>query len=242
MVTPAASVTNNTLLFYGMPGLTGFTPDHGLPSNWVMISGSNFTGTSTVLFNGNAAGFVVTNNTRIGTQVPANAQAGPIAIVAPGGTNTGITPSTLDYTSDVSVSMSAAPAPVLIGSNLVYTLNVFNAGPYPAPNVTVTNSLPGSFALRASSTSQGSINTNDNPIIGLLGTINSGGSATVRLTVTSLAVGVATNSASIGSDNPDPAQNNNRASLVTTIWPLPVLAINLVRVSWPVPLSNFTLQ
>jgi hypothetical protein len=41
---------------------------------------------------------------------------------------------------------------------------------------------------------------------------------------------------------------NNSASINTTVWPLPFLSItnlmsnSLLRVSWPAPLSSFTLQ
>jgi len=44
---------------------------------------------------------------------------------------------------DVQVSKTDAPDPVVAGEQLYYTVSVFNAGPLPAPQVTVTDTLPG---------------------------------------------------------------------------------------------------
>jgi len=44
--------------------------------------------------------------------------------------------------SDLSLALTAAPNPVLIGSNLTYTLSITNKGPATATNVIVTNILP----------------------------------------------------------------------------------------------------
>src|SRR5262249_42459696 len=92
----------------------------------------------------------------------------------------------------------------------------------------------------------GTLNTNANPIIGTLGTINIGGSVTVTLTVIPKNAGSITNTATVGNDIPDSNASNDTASSVTTVLPLPVLSIsrlpNQVQISWPAPLSNFTLQ
>jgi hypothetical protein len=61
------------------------------------------------------------------------------------------------------------------------------------------------------------------------------------------ATGFITNVARVGGDYPDPVPGNNSNSVVTTVFPLPLLSIqlvptNLVQISWPAPLSNFTLQ
>jgi len=246
VTTPAGAVTNAALLFYAAPSITSFTPTHGVPGNSVLISGVNFLGATVVSFNGTNASFTVTNNTTIGATVPANAQSGPITVVAPAGTNTTTAAFTLDYMSDVGVNLVGAPNPVFIGSNLLYTLSVFNNGPFAAPNVMLTETLPASVTLKTATTTQGSLNTNGNPILGTLGTLASGGAVTVQLTVVPHAAGAITNAASVSSDNPDPAPANNTSNLVTTVWPLPLLSINLatnlVKVSWPAPLSNFTLQ
>ncbi len=44
--------------------------------------------------------------------------------------------------SDLSLTMSASPSLVFVGSNVVYTLTVLNAGPSPAQNVVIMQGLP----------------------------------------------------------------------------------------------------
>ena len=89
--------------------------------------------------------------------------------------------------------------------------------------------------------------TNGNPILGSFPTVATGGSVTVTLTVTPQSTGAITNKASIGSGYSDPAPANNTASITTTVLPLPLLSVgllseNVVRLSWPVQLTNFVLE
>jgi uncharacterized repeat protein (TIGR01451 family) len=51
-------------------------------------------------------------------------------------------------TTDLSIVKSAAPDPVEVGTDLVYTLTVRNEGPQPAIHVTVRDILPGSVAYQ----------------------------------------------------------------------------------------------
>jgi hypothetical protein len=73
------------------PVITSFTPTSGLPGTLVTINGSNFTGTTSVKFNGvNAASFSVISDNRIQTTVPASATTGPIRITTPDGSDTSV--------------------------------------------------------------------------------------------------------------------------------------------------------
>jgi len=247
-VTTPFGTTNSTALFYVAPTITSFTPTHGLPGARVMITGTSFTNASAVSFNGTpAASFVVTNNTTLSAIVPSGATTGKIAVTAPGGTGQSTTDFTIDM-ADVGVSISAAPNPVFLGSNLVYKIIVTNNGPITALNVRMTDTLPQSVTLKSAATSQGTLNTNANPVTGAFGDLVNNGSATVLLTVTPAATGFITNTVTIATDSLDPNSANDAAAIVTTVWPLPLLSIanlasnNLVRISWPAPLSGFTLQ
>src|SRR5439155_11150573 len=124
-----------------------------------------------------------TNNTTLVAVVPTGAQTGPITVGAPGGTNTSAASFVLDYTSDVSVNVIDAPDPVFIGSNLTYAITVANNGPFNAPNLRMTNTLPASVTLKSAATTQGTLSTNSNPITGALGNITNGTSVIVTLTV-----------------------------------------------------------
>jgi hypothetical protein len=248
-VTTPGGTANSSGNFYGAPIITDFNPKHGLPGTNVTLTGTNFLGTTAVKFFNNINAVITSiNNGQIVVTVPNGAQTGLITIVAPAGSTSTATSFGLDYTNNLVLFMSDAPDPVFVTSNLVYTLIVTNLGPIDAPNVKLTNTLPASVLLKLASTTAGTLNTN-NPanIIGTLGTVTNGGTATITFTVVPTTTGFITNVARVAGDYPDPVPGNNSNSVVTVVFPLPLLSIqlvptNLVQVSWPAPLSNFTLQ
>jgi uncharacterized repeat protein (TIGR01451 family) len=246
-VTTPAGTFSSTALFYAVPVITGFTPTHGLPGTNVTIFGTNFLGTTVVRFNGTPGTINSVLNSQIVVTVPTGAATGPISVVAPAGTASSAANFVLDYTSNLAISVAAAPDPVTIGSNLVYSIVVANTGPYSAPNVSLTNLLPASVSLEAATTTQGTLVTTGNPILGNLGNLAVNDSATVSLTVRPTVTGTITNLASVASDYVDPAQANNSVTTRTTVLPLALLSIqstssNLLQVSWPVLLTNYVLQ
>jgi uncharacterized repeat protein (TIGR01451 family) len=148
---------------------------------------------------------------------------------------------------DVAVSLTAAPQPVFVGSNLTYNVVITNNGPFAAPGVKITNTLPASVSLKSGSASQGTLTTNGNQVLGNFGTIAVGSLVTVTLVAIPHSTGNITNVASVISGYPDPAVGNNLASIVTTVLPLPVLSVGLisgnhVRLSWPVTLTGYVLE
>ena len=247
-VTTPLGTVNSSRLFYVAPTVTDFTPTHGLPGTSVTITGTSFANASAVAFNGiPAASFVVTNNTTLSAVVSNNTTTGPITVTAPGGTGQSAASFTIDA-SNIGVSGSDSPDPVFIGSNLVYAITITNGGPVTAFNVRFTNLLSPSVILKSATISQGTLVTNTSPITGSLGDLNNQSTATVTLTVKPTVVGLITNTAIVATDSLDANQANNKASTITTVWPFPSLSItnlmsnNLVRIAWPAPLSNFTLQ
>src|SRR5439155_10000266 len=66
-VTPAGSVP---------PAIASFAPTSGAVGTAVTLTGSNFTGTTAVAFNGAAASFTVVSDSRIDTTVPSGATTG----------------------------------------------------------------------------------------------------------------------------------------------------------------------
>jgi uncharacterized repeat protein (TIGR01451 family) len=247
-VTTPFGTTNSTQLFYIAPTISDFAPTHGVAGTRVQINGNSFTNASAVAFNGiPAASFTVTNNSTLSAVVPGGATSGKITVTAPGGTGQSAADFVID-SADLGITATDSPDPVFIGSNLVYTITITNAGPITALNVRLTNTLSGSVVLKSASTTAGSLATNSNPIIGTLGDLANQGSATVVLTVRPTATGTINNIASIGSDTADPNPANNSVTTTTTVLPLPFLSItnlmsnDLVRISWPTPLNSFTLQ
>src|SRR5439155_2007675 len=70
------------------PSITGFTPASGPVGTSVTISGTNFSGTSAVAFNGVSASFTANSATSIQATVPAGATTGTISVTTLGGTAT----------------------------------------------------------------------------------------------------------------------------------------------------------
>jgi hypothetical protein len=247
VTTPAGTFTSSGL-FYGAPVISSFAPTHGLPGTNVTLFGTNFLGATSVGFNGSNAVIVSVANGQLTATVPFGATTGPISVTAPAGTAISSSNFALDYKSDLMVTLTALPNPIVVSNNLVYTIALANQGPQDAPNVQLTNTLPASVVLKAATTTQGTLTTNSNPILGSLGLLPNGGTAYITLTVAPQTAGLITNTVGAGSDYPDPAPTNNTATAVTTVLPLPILSIrfilpNLVRISWPAALSNyFSLQ
>ena len=74
------------------PAITGFQPSDGPAGTQVTITGTAFTGTLAVTFNGTPApGFTVASDTRITVAVPSGATSGMVSLTTPGGTATSAT-------------------------------------------------------------------------------------------------------------------------------------------------------
>jgi len=95
--------------------ITGFSPTSGPVGTPVTISGSGFTGATSVKFHGIAATFTVTSDLQISTTVPATATTGVITVTAPGGTATSSTAFT------VTVTAAAPHVMVIMMENKAYS-------------------------------------------------------------------------------------------------------------------------
>ena len=70
------------------PTITSFSPASGPAGTSVTISGTNFTGTTAVRFNGSIASYIITSATEIQATVPTGATTGPLSVTTGGGTAT----------------------------------------------------------------------------------------------------------------------------------------------------------
>ena len=88
VITPAGNAAGPVpfTVTVALPDIAGFTPAQGITGTTVLISGSNFTGTTNVLFNGMNAVFSVLNSATLSVTVPAGATTGKIAVYTEGGT------------------------------------------------------------------------------------------------------------------------------------------------------------
>jgi uncharacterized repeat protein (TIGR03803 family) len=79
------------------PKITSFAPASGPAGTEVKITGTTFTGTSKVAFDGvDATSFEVVNDSQVDAIVPSGAKTGAIAITTPGGTATSTTSFTVN--------------------------------------------------------------------------------------------------------------------------------------------------
>lgn len=248
VTTPAGTTNSGSRFFYGAPGIAGFAPMSGLPGTNVVLTGTNFLGATAVRFNGQTAGFTPpTNNTALVATVPSGASTGPITVVTPGGTNTSASPFTLNYSADLSLTMTAWPDFVWVGSNLVYTLTLNNSGPHPSPWVTVSNTLPPELLLKSAFTTQGALNTNNNPVLVNITNLAKDMPVTIVFIGTPVATGWITNRATVTGPYADSTPANNLAAVGTLVRSVPLLSVrrpqpNRVRLAWPADLSDFALQ
>jgi uncharacterized repeat protein (TIGR01451 family) len=126
---------------------------------------------------------------------------------------------------DLAVTITDAPDPVGIGANLTYSIVVSNSGPIAATGVLATNVLPAGVAFVSAVSSQGTVSTAGNLVVGDLGTINGGASVTMGIIVTPFSGGIITNRVTVYRAEADPDTNNNSAVSVTTVT-APGLSIN----------------
>jgi hypothetical protein len=76
---------------WAAPSITSFTPTQGAPGTVVTITGSGFTGTTSVIVGTAAAGFTVVSATSIRAVVPTVTRTNPIRVTGPSGSATSAT-------------------------------------------------------------------------------------------------------------------------------------------------------
>ncbi|HET9408985.1 MAG TPA: C25 family cysteine peptidase [Candidatus Sulfotelmatobacter sp.] len=119
--------------------------------------------------------------------------------------------------SDMAIVKTASPNPVSEGATLTYTLTVTNGGPSSATNVTVTDTLPSSMTFQSAQTTAGTCSEAGSTVTCLLGTMTSGGSATVTILVIPGATGIISNTATVTADPTDPNLSNNSSTQTETV-------------------------
>jgi RHS repeat-associated protein len=131
-VTTSAGTATSTSNFTVKPNITSFTPTSGAVGASVTITGTTFTGATSVKFNGTSATFHVDLSTQITTTVPANATTGPISVTTAGGTATSSTSFTVAprLTSFTPSSGAVGTSVAISGANFTGTTSVnFNGTP-----------------------------------------------------------------------------------------------------------------
>ncbi|HEX3720205.1 MAG TPA: proprotein convertase P-domain-containing protein [Verrucomicrobiae bacterium] len=114
--------------------------------------------------------------------------------------------------SDLSLTMSASPNPVLLDSNLVFNLMVSNAGPSDAEGVAISQVLPPGLSFVTTSNYPVTVSQSGDTLNLSLGTLPVYGTALVSVITIPTIPGLVTSIATVGSTGSDPNPNNNTAS------------------------------
>lgn len=163
-----------------------------------------------------------------------------IGTIAASASSLPIIPLTIDpaATGDLAITLTDSPRPVASGTRLTYTIKVSNSGPDAATDVMVNTSTPVGTTL-ASLQSNGTATTppvgSTGSIVISLGSIPSGGSQTITLTVNVVIAAGTTISglATVTSSSTDSNAANDAATTAT-----PVQGGGIVELSWQQMLST----
>ncbi len=143
--------------------------------------------------------------------------------------------------SDLSVSLVASPSPVIVNSNLTYTLVVNNNGRATFTGVNLTNKIPTGVQFLSLANNRGSCANSAGTITCSFGTLTNNASATVTVVVKPTSPGTLTNTATLTANEPEINTANNRPVLLTGVQGIADVAVSQVDAPDPVFVgSNLT--
>lgn len=116
---------------------------------------------------------------------------------------------------DLCVAIAASPEPVVVTSNINYSIAVTNNGPSPASGVVLTNILPAGAAF-VSASSGGSTNA-AGQVVWNFGTMARDARTNVTVTVRAQTVGIVTSVAMVSTTGREVYDGNNTASVTSTV-------------------------
>ncbi len=200
---------SGSLLEQGTAGASGIVP--------VFFTGAVITGSGTISVSGNTITIMV-NSLAAGATFSASVSMTPTPL-APGSASLSIggSSATINIVNQADLSITkSGPQTALANSNITYLITASNAGPSPAMGATITDVIPANTSFVSATPSQGSC-SGTATVTCSMGTINSGGAATVTLVLQVNAGGVVSNTASVASTTPDPNLANNTSAPAQTL-------------------------
>jgi uncharacterized repeat protein (TIGR01451 family) len=125
---------------------------------------------------------------------------------------------TIQQASDIAVTVVDAPDPVMMQSNIIYSITVTNFGPASASAVTLTNPLPGTVSFVELASTAGSCTHSGGVVRCSLGNFFSGSSAVITVTVRPNAAGTLSNVVNIYTPTAEGVLSNNQAVQTTRVF------------------------
>ncbi|WP_198314203.1 Ig-like domain-containing protein [Alkalitalea saponilacus] len=127
---------------------------------------------------------------------------------------------------DLSIIKSVNQGTPNVGSNVVFSITVFNGGPSDATNVVVTDNLPSGYTY-VSDNGGAATTVNDNNVTWNIGSLANGASQTLEITATVLASGDYNNIATVSSTTDDPDDTNDSDN--QSVTPNPVADLSIAK-------------
>jgi len=124
VTSPGGTASNGTFTVSPAPTIASFSPTAGSIGVTVVITGSAFTGATSVTFNGTSASYTVNSDTQITATVPSGATTGQLVVVTPSGSGTSVGTFTVN-----------APGPIQSAAS----------GNWSSPSTWFNNVPPGTF-------------------------------------------------------------------------------------------------
>ena len=202
----------------GVQGTLNSTPNR----NYLI----QFFGNAACDSSGNGEGATLLGSSSVATDANGNATI-PLFAVAGGQFVTATATDPLENTSEfsscvqvlaaeVALTSNDSPDPVLVGDQLSYSVTVTNNGPSTATNVRISALWNAPFTVNATGQSQGTCEAGV-VLLCSLGSLASGGTATVTIVGTPTSVGVLTKTVTVQADESDPVPGNNSAAVNTNV-------------------------
>ena len=117
---------------------------------------------------------------------------------------------------ELALTVTDAPDPVAVGTQLTYTVTVTNNGPSAASNVRISTVWNGPFELNA--TGPSSVSCEFTPLLScFFGSLAGGASAVVNITGTPTAIGSLGYTVTLQADETDPVPANNAVAVNTSV-------------------------
>ena len=134
---------------------------------------------------------------------------------------------------DLTVTKSGSPDPVIFGADLTYVLTVENRGPSSATGVVLTDTLPAGAAFVSAEPGPPTCNESAGTVTCTLGALTANTGATVTLVVAApSSQGAVTNTAGVTGNEADPVSENSMAVITVEVIPPPTPIPGLTRWGW----------
>jgi hypothetical protein len=178
----ATSATNFTVSL--TPAISGFSPGSGGVGVPVTITGTNFSGATSVKLNGLTAPFMLISSAQIKMTVPGNATTGPITVTTPGGMATSAT----SFTVAPRIT-TFAPANGVIGTSVTITGANFTGASTVTFNGTAATTFTVNTPIKITATVPAGATTGKIAVTTPAGPATSVGTFAVKPTIASFAPG-----------------------------------------------------